>query len=127
MTLFGVTSSSNTAHALDVLLAKGPGHTAAKKFLTINLEGPFGPGDSFVHLKRKRVITHDGLWISPGEGHLKKLLELAGLNLQSTGRQVPQVKDLTAIESVELDAEEHSLYRSITGILMYNVLGNRST
>ena len=103
---------------MDDFYAVGPGNAPwelmleLKKFLTINLEGPFGPGDSFVHLKRKRVITHDGLWISPGEGHLKKLLELTGLNLQSTGRQVPQAKDLTAIESVELDAEEHSLYRS---------------
>jgi hypothetical protein len=94
--------------------------TELKKHLTINLEGPFKPGDSFVHLKRKRVITNDGLWITPGDAHLKKLLELTGLHWSSTGRDTPQTKDLSSIQEAEpLSPEDGTLFRSITGILMY--------
>ena len=62
-----------------------------KKFLTLSPEGPFTVGDSFVvHLKRKRVVTEDGVWITPSDSHLKKLLELTGLKWKSAGREAPQ-------------------------------------
>ena len=52
------------------------------------LEGPFRVGNSFVHLKRKRVITPQGVWITPGDTRLKKLLELTGLNIESASRDI---------------------------------------
>ena len=77
-------------------------------------------GDSFVHLKRKRVITEDGVWITPSDSHLKKLLELTGLNWKSAGCETPQTKDLTAAsEGTGLSPEDSTLCRSIIGILMY--------
>ena len=93
--------------------------TELKKFLTLSLEGPFSAGESFVHLKRKRVITEDGVWIAPSDSHLKKLLELTGLNWKSTGRETPQTKDLSGTEGSPLSAEDSTLCRSIIGILMY--------
>ena len=110
---------------LDDFYAVGPGNapwevmSELKKFLTLSLEGPFTVGDSFVHLKRKRVITEDGVWITPSDSHLKKLLELTGLNWKSTGRETPQTKDLTASEATGLSPEDSTLCRSIIGILMY--------
>ena len=110
---------------VDDFYAVGPGNapwevmSELKKFLTLSLEGPFTIGDSFVHLKRKRVITEDGVWITPSDSHLKKLLELTGLNWKSTGRETPQTKDLTASEGTGLSPEDSTLCRSIIGILMY--------
>ena len=110
---------------VDDFYAVGPGNapwevmSELKKFLTLSLEGPFTIGDSFVHLKRKRVITEDGVWITPSDSHLKKLLELTGLNWKSTGRETPQTKDLTASEGTVLSPEDSTLCRSIIGILMY--------
>ena len=107
---------------VDDFYAVGPGNAPwevmceLKKFLTLSLEGPFTVGDSLVHLKRKRVITEDGVWI---DSHLKKLLELTGLNWKSTGRETPQTKDLTASEGTDLSPEDSTLCRSIIGILMY--------
>eukprot|EP00435_Cladocopium_sp_Y103_P025455 s1207_g6.t1 len=106
--------------------AVGPGNapwelmSELKKYWTISLEGPFRVGDSFVHLKRKRVILPEGVWIAPSDTHLKKLLELTGLNMESTGRDTPQTKDLSSmVDSPELSQEDVTLYRRITGILMY--------
>ena len=110
---------------VDDFYAVGPGNapwevmTELKKFLTLSLEGPFSAGESFVHLKRKRVITEDGVWIAPSDSHLKKLLELTGLNWKSTGRETPQTKDLSGTEGSPLSAEDSTLCRSIIGILMY--------
>jgi len=79
---------------VDDFYAVGPGNapweliTELKKYLTISLEGPFRVGDSFVHLKRKRVITPQGVWITPGDTRLKKLLELTGLNIESASRDI---------------------------------------
>ena len=61
---------------VDDFYAVGPGNapwevmTELKKFLTLSLEGPFSAGESFVHLKRKRVITEDGVWIAPSDSQL---------------------------------------------------------
>ena len=80
---------------VDDFYAVGPGNapwelmSELKKYLTISLEGPLRAGDSFVHLTRKRVITPQGVWITPTDAHLKKLLELTGLNMESTGRDTP--------------------------------------
>ena len=85
-----------------------------------SLENILQVGDSVVHLKRERVITPQRVWITPGDIHLKQLLELTGLNMKSTGRDTPQTKDLSTMADLfKLSPEEVTFYRRITGDLVY--------
>ena len=89
--------------------------------LTLLIEGPFNlENPEFAHLKRRRTITPEGVWIAPSENHLKKLLELCGLDYKSKTRDTPLTKEVISAEPTpELDPAEHRRFRGIVGIVMY--------
>eukprot|EP00435_Cladocopium_sp_Y103_P031934 s1307_g8.t1 len=103
--------------------AVGPGNAPERvlkeiaKHMTLQIEGPFNVDNpEFVHLKRRRTIRPDGLWIQPAEGHLRKLLELAGLDWTSKTRENPVTKPVVGSpDDEELPKEQHSTFRAIDG------------
>ena len=112
---------------VDDFYCVGPGNAPERLLkkvgekLTLLIEGPFNlDNPEFVHLKRRRTVTPEGLWIAPSENHLKKLLELCGLDYKSKTRDTPLTKEVISAEPTEeLDAGEHRRFRAIVGILMY--------
>ena len=112
---------------VDDFYAVGPGHSAKRvleeiaKHLTMKIEGPFNEANpEFVHLKRRRTITSEGVWIQSAEGHLKKLLELNGLSLDSKTRETPVTKAVIGSPEDELlEPEHHTQFRAGVGVLMY--------
>ena len=111
---------------VDDFYAVGPG-TAPERLLkqigehlTLLIEGPYHDGNpSFTHLKRRRTVTKEGVWIQPSENHLKKLLDLCGLDERSKPRETPITKEVATLEPSEpLQDEEIRRYRAIVGVLM---------
>jgi hypothetical protein len=92
------------------------------KYMTLTLEGPFDVGSTFVHLKRVRTVTPEGLYISATSSHLKKLLKLTDLTENSKGKDTPITKSVVEDgdePTAELSPEETTRFRAVVGILMY--------
>ena len=108
------------------LYAVGPGNAPERvlkkiaEHMTLTIEGPYKEGSTFTHLKRVRIIKKDGITISPSPNHLKKLLELTDLTMESKGRDTPVVKTVVGGADDEVLPETMwTKYRAVTGILMY--------
>lgn len=93
---------------VDDFYCVGPGNAPERLLkkvgekLTLLIEGPFNlDNPEFVHPKRRRTITPEGLWIAPSENHLKKLLELCGLDYKSKTRDTPLTKEVISAEPTE--------------------------
>ena len=113
---------------VDDFYAVGPGDSAGQllkrmaKYMTLTLEGPFDVGSTFVHLKRVRTVTPEGLYISATSSHLKKLLKLTDLTENSKGKDTPITKSVVEDgdePTAELSPEETTRFRAVVGILMY--------
>jgi len=65
-------------------------------------------------------VTKEGVWIQPSASHLKKLLDLCGLDERSKPRETPITKEVATLEPSEpLQDEEIRRYGAIVEILMY--------
>ena len=113
---------------VDDFYAVGPGESAGNllkrvaEYMTLTLEGPFDIGSTYVHLKRVRTMTPEGLYISSSSSHLKKLLELTDLTETSKGKDTPITKPVTGEgdePEIELSPTEATRFRAVVGILMY--------
>lgn len=111
---------------VDDFYAVGPGETAGNllkrvaQYMTLTLEGPYDVGSTFVHLKRVRTVTAEGMYIAASPSHLRKLLKLTDLTEESKGRDTPITKAVVESETdEELSAEEWTKYRAVVGLLMY--------
>ena len=112
---------------VDDFYAVGPGNAAGRlleeiaKHMTMIIEGPYNlENPEFVHLKRKRTIAKEGVWIQGSGNHLKKLLELCGLDETSKSRETPMTKEVATLEPTEaLEGDDIRRYRAIVGVLMY--------
>ena len=114
---------------VDDFYAVGPG-TAPERLLkqigehlTLLIEGPYNEGNpSFTHLKRRPMVTKEGVWIQPSANHLKKLLDICGLDEiyeMSKPRETPTTKEVATLEPSEpLQNEEIRRYRAIVGLLI---------
>eukprot|EP00435_Cladocopium_sp_Y103_P019977 s1163_g4.t2 len=92
------------------------------EYMTLTLEGPFDVGSTFVHLKRVRTVTPEGLYISASSNHLKKLMKLTDLTENSKGKDTPITKPVVEDGDeppAELSPEETTRFRAVVGILMY--------
>ena len=112
---------------VDDFYAVGPGNAAGRllkeiaKHMTMIIEGPYNlENPEFVHLKRKRTITKEGVYIQGSGNHLKKLLELCGLDEKSKPRETPMTKEVVTLEPSEaLEGGDIRRFRAIVGVLMY--------
>ena len=111
---------------VDDFYAVGPGEAAGNllkrvaQYMTLTLEGPYDVGSTFVHLKRVRTMTAEGMYIAASPSHLRKLLKLTDLTEESKGRDTPITKAVVESETdQELSAEEWAKYRAVVGLLMY--------
>ena len=112
---------------VDDFYAVGPGQGSKRvleevaKYLTMQIERPYDEiNPEFVYLKCHRTIRPEGVWIQPAEGHLKKLLELNGLNMESKTRETPVTKPVIGSpEDEPLLPDQHTRFRAGVGVLMY--------
>ena len=111
---------------VDDFYAVGPGESAGNllrkigQYLTLKVEGPYDEGSTFVHLKRVRTVTTEGVYISASPNHLKKLLKALDLTEDSKGRDTPITKPVVGSDQdEELPVEQWTQFRGVVGILMY--------
>ena len=89
--------------------------------MKIKVEGPFGPGDSWSHLRRKRTWTSAGIMIMSDPRHVEKPVQLLDLGARNS-KPVPVTKENlteTTANDKELNAQEAGIYRSGVGIVLY--------
>eukprot|EP00971_Amphidinium_carterae_P037490 737254-Amphidinium_carterae.1 len=91
--------------------------------IMIKLEGPFGPGDSFTHLKRTREIFEDKIIIRPSPRYADEVIRELGLD-QGKAVTTPraemapkQLRDLRALPP--LSQAQVKQHRAMVGKLLY--------
>ena len=94
---------------------------ALKDEIDLKIQGPFGPGSKYQHLKRRRTRTDEGMLIQCGPTHIPKLLKLLSLETANP-KPTPMIKEDVDLDPVLLEAGPAKLFRQGTGILMY--IGN---
>ena len=93
-----------------------------KSDVMLKVEGPFGPGDEYTHLQRRRTRTPDGgMLIRCGEKHIPNLLRVLSLE-NAKEKSTPSIKediDQADPEPKYLSPDEASVFRSGGGIVLY--------
>eukprot|EP00435_Cladocopium_sp_Y103_P020520 s28_g5.t1 len=109
---------------MDDFYATGPLHhlqaleVALKKRIKMKtVIHPMEEGVQFSHLKRTRLITKDGIFLTPRKKYIEDLLKLLGLE---TCNPAPTPYPHTEVKDGEkLSAEAAKKYRAATGIALY--------
>jgi hypothetical protein len=87
-------------------------------------------GDSEQHekyefLRRERVVCNGKCWVRPRQTHFKRMAELMGVErckCPDTPVAAGDRGDLEIPDDPALDAEQHSTYRTVVGILLHIVV-----
>ena len=87
----------------------------------VKCEGPFGSGDTFVHLKRTRRIDEKGTYVKPCPLYAERVIELLDLT-SSRAADTPMAIDTSKSQSTQnepLPPDQAGLFRTCVGKLLY--------